>query len=250
MTYSSKSFPFLPSDPLFFWQQLHPYPTYGFFLGAPGHTSLLIYMSAGEPTRVISNLSQIGHALQKKQTVNAPRFVGCVPFDAGRLFDSGLARLPRRKDPLSMPSLYFGDYPTVVKLDLKNKTTTLYSRQGNKDGNRIDRLLHSTNVIRRSFRPKRIPVRLRLPSYFRFSSMVKKAKEAIARGDIYQANLSLRFATTFDRDPLALYRTLAQKNPSPYAALLKSPAGWVVSNSPELLIQVQDQNMELNLFLN
>ena len=69
--------------------------------------------------------------------------------------------------------------------------------------------------------------------------MVLRAKDAIARGDLYQANLSLRFERPFGGDPRDLYRTLCRRNPSPYAGLFKCSDHWLVSNSPELLVKVE-----------
>jgi anthranilate/para-aminobenzoate synthase component I len=72
----------------------------------------------------------------------------------------------------------------------------------------------------------------------RFSSMVRRAKAAIAAGDIYQANLSLRFEAPFSGDPVEFYRTLSRINPSPYACLIKQGDRWIASCSPELLVDV------------
>ncbi|NIQ94800.1 MAG: anthranilate synthase component I family protein, partial [Desulfuromonadales bacterium] len=55
-----------------------------------------------------------------------------------------------------------------------------------------------------------------------FMVRVERAREYIAAGDIYQANLSCRFDA--DRPQAlkaeALYRRLRQVNPSPFACLL------------------------------
>ena len=58
-----------------------------------------------------------------------------------------------------------------------------------------------------------------------FQSMVRKAREYIAAGDIYQANLSCRFDGEFFGTAAELYRRLRRVNPSPFGGLLRSP-GW------------------------
>ncbi len=74
-----------------------------------------------------------------------------------------------------------------------------------------------------------------------FETMVRRCKEYIAAGDIYQANLSQRFAATIgDSDPLRLYRALREINPSPFAAFLDFGDFQLVSSSPERLIRLQD----------
>lgn len=70
-----------------------------------------------------------------------------------------------------------------------------------------------------------------------FKKMVRKAKDYIAAGDIYQANLSQRFSFRFSGSPLALYGELRQTNPSPYAAFLRLDDLLIASSSPELLVE-------------
>jgi para-aminobenzoate synthetase component 1 len=73
----------------------------------------------------------------------------------------------------------------------------------------------------------------------RFEEMVRRCKEYIAAGDIYQANLSQRLSVRIgDRDPLRLYRALRSVNPSPFAAYLDLGDLQLVSSSPERLIRL------------
>jgi para-aminobenzoate synthetase component 1 len=71
--------------------------------------------------------------------------------------------------------------------------------------------------------------------------MVKRAQAYIKAGDIFQANLTLRFRaeTTGPWDSWALYQRLQRINPSPFASYWRSPWGDVVSCSPERLVQLQ-----------
>jgi anthranilate/para-aminobenzoate synthase component I len=71
--------------------------------------------------------------------------------------------------------------------------------------------------------------------------MVRRCKEYIAAGDIYQANLSQRLSAKIaDADPLRLYALLREINPSPFAALLDFGDMQLVSSSPERLIRLCD----------
>jgi aminodeoxychorismate synthase component I len=72
-----------------------------------------------------------------------------------------------------------------------------------------------------------------------FESMVRKCKEYIAAGDIYQANLSQRFSTPLgDADPIRLYSILRDINPSPFAAYCDFGDVKLVSSSPERLVRL------------
>jgi para-aminobenzoate synthetase component 1 len=74
-----------------------------------------------------------------------------------------------------------------------------------------------------------------------FESMVRRCKEYIAAGDIYQANLSQRFSADLGgADPLRLYKILRSVNPSPFAAYLDFGDLQLVSSSPERLIRLHE----------
>lgn len=71
-----------------------------------------------------------------------------------------------------------------------------------------------------------------------FEEVVRRTKEYIVAGDIFQANLSVRFSQRFDADPFLLYRVLRGINPSPYMCFFETPELSIVSASPELLLRV------------
>ena len=70
-----------------------------------------------------------------------------------------------------------------------------------------------------------------------FERMVRKAKEYIRAGDIYQANLSQRFSFEFKGSPPHLYGRLRVTNPAPFSAALRFGNLFIASSSPELLVQ-------------
>jgi len=73
---------------------------------------------------------------------------------------------------------------------------------------------------------------------------VGRAKKYIEEGDIYQANLSQRFATPYRGDPFDLYFDLRSVNPAPFSGLLKFRDFAIVSSSPERLVKVENNNVE------
>jgi anthranilate/para-aminobenzoate synthase component I len=71
-----------------------------------------------------------------------------------------------------------------------------------------------------------------------FSQAVDKVQNHIQCGDLYQANLSVQWQQkNAEIDPLVLFETLCNRNPSPFSGLFKTPQGWVLSNSPERLVR-------------
>ena len=83
---------------------------------------------------------------------------------------------------------------------------------------------------------------LRIQSNFprpRFLEAVRRAKQYIRAGDIFQVVLSQRFAARSSADPLAIYRALRLVNPSPYMYFLCIGGLSVAGSSPEMLVKVQ-----------
>jgi anthranilate synthase component 1 len=77
-----------------------------------------------------------------------------------------------------------------------------------------------------------------------FQAAVRRVKEHIAAGDIFQAVLSRRFRIGRLVDPLALYRALRVINPSPYMVLFESPDVSLAGASPEMLVRKNGRTLE------
>ncbi|HTR45229.1 MAG TPA: anthranilate synthase component I family protein [Thermodesulfovibrionales bacterium] len=74
-----------------------------------------------------------------------------------------------------------------------------------------------------------------------YMDMVKRAKEYIAAGDIFQANLSQRVLAFIGHlQPWSLYTILRTINPSPFAGFMDFGDYALVSSSPERLVRVND----------
>jgi anthranilate/para-aminobenzoate synthase component I len=78
-----------------------------------------------------------------------------------------------------------------------------------------------------------------------YMNIVKRAKEYIAAGDIFQANLSQRVSAHIkNKSPWSLYRILSSINPSPFAGFIDFGDYQIVSSSPERLLRVKDGVIE------
>lgn len=73
-----------------------------------------------------------------------------------------------------------------------------------------------------------------------YERAVEVAKEHILAGDIFQVVLAQRFDFTTSAEPLDIYRTLRQVNPSPYMFLLREDDLTLVGCSPEPMVQLLD----------
>ena len=74
-----------------------------------------------------------------------------------------------------------------------------------------------------------------------FLKAVRKSKEYIRAGDIFQVVISQRFSVKIQVDPFEIYRALRVINPSPYMYFLKLGKISVAGASPEMLVKVQNR---------
>jgi len=78
-----------------------------------------------------------------------------------------------------------------------------------------------------------------------YVDIVKKTKEYIAAGDIFQANLSQRVSAHVGTyGPWELYQILRSINPSPFAGFIDFGHYHIVSSSPERLVRVNKRVIE------
>ncbi|MHB1024796.1 MAG: anthranilate synthase component I [Desulfobacteria bacterium] len=78
-----------------------------------------------------------------------------------------------------------------------------------------------------------------------FLDAVRMAKEHIRNGDIIQAVLSNRATVRTRRTPAEVYRVLRALNPSPYMYLLRMGDLAVVGSSPEILVRLEGDEIQL-----
>jgi anthranilate synthase component 1 len=76
-----------------------------------------------------------------------------------------------------------------------------------------------------------------------YLEVVRKAKQYIRAGDIFQVVLSQRFSAKTKSAPFDVYRELRALNPSPYLFYLQLNDIYVVGSSPEMLVKVQGRDV-------
>ncbi len=78
-----------------------------------------------------------------------------------------------------------------------------------------------------------------------YTAAVRRAKEYIAAGDAYQIVVSRRLDCPLPADPFTIYRALRTINPSPYLFFLRLGKTTIVGSSPEVLVRVEGERVEL-----
>ena len=72
-----------------------------------------------------------------------------------------------------------------------------------------------------------------------FEEAVRRVKEYILAGDIFQAVISRKIECSLQGDPFHIYRALRMINPSPYMFYLDFGDLRVIGSSPEMLVRVE-----------
>jgi anthranilate synthase component 1 len=92
----------------------------------------------------------------------------------------------------------------------------------------------------KKIRPLRVSSNFTRPDYL---AVVRKTKQYIRAGDIFQAVISQRFSAKTNADAFQVYRELRALNPSPYLFYLQLNDVSVVGSSPEMLVKVQGRDV-------
>ncbi|MEB3309150.1 MAG: anthranilate synthase component I [Snowella sp.] len=232
-----------------------PYPT------PPDYPYLSRYsLCAGKPRQIegksqlwTPELGQIFSFLQnllKREKLNPQNLPESLPFQGGWLgwlgYDAAweIEQLPYlKKDTLPFPVAYWYEPENFAILDHQSQTLWLAAS----DPDNLDLLEKS---LEQSF-PLEASITANPPleltfetTQAQYEAMVTQAQSHIQQGDIFQANLSLRFQAQSSLSSWSVYRKLQAINPSPFASYWRSPWGSVVSCSPERLVQLDGKQAQ------
>ena len=179
--------------------------------------------------------------------------VGYFSYDCVRYIEKKLAH-SSPPDTLGTPDALFMVSEEVAVFDnLKNKVHLIVlvddKDQLNDAKDRLDELEEKLNqpISSGNFKkPEKSISESDFISGFgeqEFKNSVEKAKSYIQEGDIMQVVCSQRMSLPFNADPVALYRSIRQLNPSPYMYYLNLEDFHIVGSSPEILARLEDSKV-------
>ena len=157
--------------------------------------------------------------------------VGNINYDAIRLFEN----IPGDRD-LEKPIMEFGIYNDGILYDNKKKQFFYFYY----DEDRKDKIKKTDEDVG-MFEMSDINPNLNKDG---FEKIVKKAKEYVRSGDVFQVVLSRRFSFEGKGDYLKVYEKLRELNPSPYMFHLKMKDNIIIGSSPEMLLRVTGSDVE------
>ena len=185
--------------------------------------------------------------------------VGFLGYDLGRRFERlpSIARVDQH-----LPALRLGLHDWTLAWDRRTGLAWLAARAVDGDVRRRDRRLAEVwarvealgrGEVVAATRPEggAVPVTFRsLTPHDAWLRDVEAVRDAIERGDIYQANLTRRLDAPFDGDPWPVFRRLRTGDPALFAGYLDlgaSPATGrpraLLSASPEPFLSIDGEGM-------
>ena len=228
-----------------------------------GFDPFLTFQSKNETTIIKTNCyteTIKGNALESLRKIlrqySSKANTSEIPFVGGGVgfFSYDLAhnieKLPRRaQDDLSVQDIYFGFYNNVIIYDKKNSKVFISDCgyiKSNKIVEEIRGILLNNKYTINNIKSQKEPAGDLISNFTRqsFIDSVKKIKNYILNGDIYQANLTQRFQCNVNISPVDLYVELRNNNPAPFAGYYDFEDGKVLSSSPERFLRIKDRSIE------
>ena len=208
-------------------------------------------------------LSAIKEILARYNPVDVPglpRFsggaVGFISYDMVRFFED----LPEDTvDDLNVPDSQFIITDTMLVFDNVSQTIKMVSNAFIESDD-LDEVYEQTikkiglleeklkTPLKISTQANEEVVQPKFESNFekeKFKGAVDKVKQYILEGDAIQVVLSQRLSFDIKKKAFDIYRALRTVNPSPYMYFLKFGDIEVVGSSPEILVRLEDEKVEV-----
>lgn len=216
----------------------------------------------GSTVRWIEAADDILGELQRQMDAYTPVPHGAIPpfyggilgylsYDAVRQFEPSIGPAPH--DDLQIPDAFFMLVDTVLVFDhrlrrvyvIANAFTDDFPTAEEAYADARGRVAAMVEILNRPVHTAALNGLTPLKSLpatsnttqAQFEENVRKGKEYIAAGDVFQFVPSQRFETPYTGSPVDLYRALRCVNPSPYMFLLELGEFSLVGSSPEVHVR-------------
>lgn len=148
---------------------------------------------------------------------------------------NSLEKLPQDKTyEINLPDLWMVNYSLIILFDHDNKRIEIWADSADD--------LESVPLAMKSGQADNIKA-VNLTSNMTKAEYLAKVviiKDAINKGDLYQANLTRKFSGNIKADPFAIFSKLCAIHPSPYSAFLKMGDKYILSSSPERFLYIDE----------
>lgn len=215
--------------------------------------------AAGDPLEVLRERLRAFEAVQPTD-FPLPRFIGGAVGMIGYDWVRFVEKIPdENPDRVGLPDAFFVLPEFVVVYDnVRHTALIVVHSEAGADGaaaafaeanarieTMVDRIREPLQVEPR--RPAVLaPMEVeRSMSESDYHEIVKRAKEYIEAGDIFQVVLAQQFQLPLQVDPFLIYRQLRIVNPSPYMFFIRMEDAVLVGASPEILVRVEGDRIDV-----
>ncbi len=171
---------------------------------------------------VARRAEEVAPALERLDELRAGglELAGYMAYEAGLALEPRLAPLAAARSGAAGPLLWFGAFEGYQTIAADEVTAWLAARGGAG--------LAQVGPLEPQLSPGG------------YAADFAALQEAIAAGDIYQANLTFPLAGSYRGDPLALYAALRPAARAGYGGVVFDGSHWLLSCSPELFFAERD----------
>lgn len=162
-----------------------------------------------------------------------PDFIGFASYESGYRLDGSLPAAP--SFPWLFPSVHFALHRRILLRHLPTGNCWEGRREG------MPSLGRTRDCDLRTFKARKNWDGDAADGY---TGKVQAIRQAIRRGEVYQANLCRQESWAYEGDLLQLASRLREANPAPYSALLAGPGWAVLSTSPERFLRIEAGRIE------
>ncbi len=164
-----------------------------------------------------------------------PRWLVVLPYDAAVVPQRALAAvLDALPEELGSSAGFRCRYDAVISFDLVERRAFISADSPEARDRLLERLTASAAPLGSAYLHS-----LTSEPTEALRGQIARVKAAIARGDVYQVNLSRRFEASLEGHPSELYLALRQRRPAPMGAYVQLPEAAILSNSPEVLLTTE-----------
>jgi anthranilate synthase component 1 len=187
-----------------------------------------------EPLKTLQNFIK-NETIQNNEFRLVGGAVGYISYDVIRYWE----KLPNKaKNDLKFPDIQIGIFDDGIVFDHKQKKAFYYYLNDNRFL-KIKKLFNEkTQDQYLSHKKPKLNITKK-----QFEKAVRKAKNYITSGDIFQVVLSKRYEFSIQGNLLSFYNSLREINPSPYMYFLKEGDRQIVGSSPEMLARVDKRTV-------
>lgn len=207
------------------------YGRYSFLFLKPKEVYIL-----SEDDDVFEYLEFLSNEIEKNKDTSDFVFNGGFAGYFSYNFGVDLFEVERKKDTSFVPKAFFGYFEDFVVIDhFEKKTYASFTSKAL--AMEFERILKSENLALPNFKKSDVVRAWCNFEKSEYMQAVKRIKDYIFEGDVYQVNLSQRFFVKGVFDPDFLYFDLRKRNYGCYHAYIKLPKASIISTSPELFLR-------------